>query len=103
MYQKSLTLFRPINLVLTLVLMYAAYHMLFSSKGVIAHHDLKKRYAIKVQVLDELQKQHDELTQEVKGLSPDNPSYDMLEEIVKSNFGYVRTNEIMVVNIVDEN
>lgn len=103
MYQKSLTLLRPINLVLTLVLMYAAYHMLFSSKGVIAYHDLRKRYAIKVQLLEDLQKQHEELSQEVKGLSPDAPSKDILEEIVKNNFGYVRANEIMVVNIIDEN
>lgn len=94
----SYTFFKPFNLLFSLMILYFAYHLLFSAKGLISYYDLKNQHSLKQSEIEVLRKQIEYLEIQNSLLNPNAPSADLLEEKVKEQFSFVHKNETLLIN-----
>ena len=70
------------------------YNLIWGDRGVIAYKDLKARCASLQSSLDQIHKDNQDLSQEIRLLQSDNK---YLEKVIRNRMNFVRDNEVLYI------
>lgn len=75
---------------------YFSYHVVHGERGVLAWSELERQVAEAEAELGQIRSQREVLEHRVSLLHNDNLDADLLDEVVRSNLGYGRRDEIVI-------
>lgn len=96
-WNSKRNLFKPLNMLYWLLILYLFYHATFSHKGVVTLYDLKRQIKEKKVELNNLEQKYNDFKNNISSLNADTLSLDMIEEKAKEKFNLVRENEMLFI------